>query len=69
MKAYIEYDKQFFCGRVITSKIREATKEEIEIARQEFANDDCKHRLFKDEPGFMYDIRCCAFCGEYLDMI
>jgi hypothetical protein len=69
MEAYVEYDKELFCGCVIASKVREATKEEIEIARQEFANDNCKHRLHKDEAGFMYIERKCAFCGEFLDYI
>lgn len=69
MEAYVEYDKKYFCGKVIASKIREATPEEIEIARKEYTDGDCKHRLVKDEDGFLYIQRKCAFCGELLDFI
>ncbi len=42
----------------------EAVDQVIEDARK-----SCAHRVFHDEPGFLYDIRFCDICGSGLGFI
>ena len=65
-----EYNRKYFCGRVESSDIRGATKEEYDFALEQYKkNKKCSHNIVHDEAGFMYDFRTCAICGKGLGLI
>lgn len=66
---YLEYDREYVCGSVVLSKNKHPNIEEIERCVALYQAGECGHELFIDEPGWMYDVRYCALCGEGLGAI
>ena len=55
---------------ITVSEIREPTKQEV----RELKTRKCNHnkqptQLITDEYGFMYDLRSCVICGQYLGTV
>ncbi len=67
--AKIEVVKERFCGHIISSDIRDATKEEIDRAEALHLEGKCPHYLVHDVPGYLYDDRSCVTCGHSLGLI
>ena len=75
-KIYKEYDRKYaadpvkFHFAIESSKLREASEEEINIAIKEYdENKTCDHSFVIDTAGWMYDTRTCAICGCGLGVI
>lgn len=73
---YKEYDRKYaadpvkFPFAIESSKLREASEEEINAARKEYAeNNYCDHSFVIDTDGWLYDLRECAICGCGLGMV
>lgn len=66
---YVENVTEMIAGRVIASTCRKATESEIAETAEKHARGECDHKVIKDEYGYMYDIRSCAICGKFLDLI
>lgn len=56
-------------AQVMSSNIHEATVEEIALAAELAALGKCPHCIVYDTPGWMYDARTCATCGEGLGTV
>lgn len=46
------------------SKLREVSIEDLEVAIKLHAKGACPHTICWDQPGWPYDDRWCAVCGE-----
>jgi hypothetical protein len=66
---YIEIVKEKFCGHIIQSEVRKATKEEIAEAELNYLAGNCKHSLVQDSASFLFDFRSCALCGSGLGVV
>lgn len=65
-----EYDIEFLCGHVISSKIRDVTEKEIEDALNLYEKEKkCEHNIIQDQAGWLYDTRHCVICGIGLGTI
>jgi hypothetical protein len=71
-----EYDRKYAANpdthpwAVISSKIRDATDEEIDEARKLYNEQKiCDHSLVVDTSAYMYDFRTCAICGKGLGTV
>lgn len=55
----------------IASKKLSLIRKQIETleAEAEKIQGKCKHNIFYDEGGYMYDMRCCAVCDECIGLI
>lgn len=52
--------------QVISSEIRVATPEEVEECKKLADEGNCPHTIIRDSYGWLYDMRMCAVCGEFL---
>lgn len=73
-KVFVEYDREYASSEkpwsVISSKIRKATKKEIEDALKIYnETGKCDHSLVYDTGGWMYDFRNCYICGISLGTV
>jgi len=66
---HLEYDREYVGQHVVVSKNKHPEIEEIERCVALYQAGECSHELFKDEPGWMYDVRHCALCGAGLGAI
>jgi hypothetical protein len=66
---HYETVKERFCGHIIRSDVRPATKEEIAEATKLHNQGKCPHTIVQDEPGWLYDFRNCAICGCSLGIV
>lgn len=75
-KIYKEYNRKYvadpvkFPFAVESSNLREASEEEINAARIEYAeHNTCDHSFIIDTDGWLYDLRECAICGCGLGLV
>lgn len=69
-KPHIEYEREYFCGRIIKSSIRPATELEIQQAKERYiATQQCDCSIVVDEYCWMYDFRHCYICGKGLGTV
>jgi hypothetical protein len=61
---YVEVPNLTEKGTYIGTGFRPAIKEELFKCLELFQAGKCNHSIFQDEPGYMYDHRSCAICGE-----
>jgi hypothetical protein len=66
---YIEIVKEKFCGHIINSEVRKATKEEVDNAKSQYLAGKCEHILVQDSNSYLYDARSCDLCGKGLGAI
>lgn len=66
---FLEMVTEKIGDRIIASTVRPATEAEIELGRQLHALGKCPHNLVHDEPGWLYDFRYCAICGQGLGIV
>ncbi len=60
-----------------TENVKELLMKKVKLSEELIATDkvlkdvrlSCDHRLVKDRPGFLYDFRSCAICGEDLGLV
>lgn len=65
-----EIIEETYCGQVISSRLEDVSTDEIIKATEIFLDTaNCDHSIVSDSPGYMYDIRTCAICGEGLGTI
>jgi hypothetical protein len=76
MKIYKEYDRKYvanpikFPWAVESSKLREASLEEIHEARLKFLKTkECDHSFVIDTDAYLYDFRTCAICDQGLGAV
>jgi len=85
MKIEIKFDevlkkhkgKTLFCEKVIEkigdsviqSDVYHASEKDIKSAIELYNKGNCQHNIIYDETGYMYDIRYCAICDEFLGVI
>jgi hypothetical protein len=65
-KLFVEYNRKYFCGRIVSSDIRTATEDDIQ---QAINKEVCDHSIIYDIDYWMYDVRVCAICGLGLGVI
>jgi hypothetical protein len=66
---YYEDVLETFAGTVIKSKVRLATKEDIQNSENLHKQGKCDHKIFYDEYYWLYDVRTCAICGTGLGTV
>lgn len=65
-----EQEDPYIMIKYISTKAIEATKEEVEAAKQYFTeHKKCLIHFFYDKAGFMYDSRICGICNKFITFI
>jgi hypothetical protein len=68
-KLFYEEVTERVAGVITASNIRPATRQEVKAARLLHRQGRCPHTIVRDTPGWPYDIRDCAICGEGLGLV
>ncbi len=66
---FVETVRECSGDTVVSSYIRPATQEDVDLAAQHHALGKCPHSVVRDEAGWMYDFRYCATCGTSLGTV